>query len=176
MWIASNKMEIRKYFPGKDCSAATNLDKCLQAFPYITSTLQYSFHSAQYPAFWRNGFASLEYISESTFDLMGPGQHSYSIHSKHTSGWFLWIDLKHTFHMVGSWCVSAEVDWINIFMGGRGGSSQGEEEVEWSRLPDISPTTSSLSWLSPVYPHNPCYLHVIIVILINTKQDKWQLS
>ena len=36
------------------------------------------------------------------------------------------VYLKHTFHMFHSRCVSAEVDWINIFMGGRGaGLSRG---------------------------------------------------
>ena len=36
------------------------------------------------------------------------------------------VCLKHTFHMFHSRCVSAEVDWINIFMGGRGaGLSRG---------------------------------------------------
>ena len=44
MEISCNKVKDQKIFP-KDCSAAANLDKCLQAFPYITFTLQYSFHS-----------------------------------------------------------------------------------------------------------------------------------
>ena len=39
------RCKTRNDFPTKDCSAATNLDKCLQAFPYITYTLQYLFHS-----------------------------------------------------------------------------------------------------------------------------------
>ena len=37
------------------------------------------------PATWRNGFAYFGYISVSTFDLLGPGQHSsqkYSDESK----------------------------------------------------------------------------------------------
>ena len=31
------------------------------------------------PAIWIDGFANFEYISVSTIDLLGPGQHSFQI-------------------------------------------------------------------------------------------------